>query len=66
MLKDEIVDEVRAIREAHAEKFGYDLRAIFEDLKKSEAERIAAGHPFVSSSLPTPNTPIQRIRFAHR
>jgi hypothetical protein len=66
MLNDEIVDEVRAIREEHAEKFGYDLRAIFEDLKKSEAARIAAGHPFVSSSSPVPNTAYQRIRFAHR
>lgn len=66
MLNDEIVDEVRAIRDAHAEKFGYDLRAIFEDLKKSEAARIAAGHPFVSSSSPAPNTSFQRIRFAHR
>lgn len=48
MLNDEIVDEVRAIRDAYAAKFNYDLRAIYEDLKKSEAEHIAAGHPFVS------------------
>jgi len=68
MLNDEIVDEVRAIREAHAAKFGYDLRAIYEDLKKSETEHIAAGHPFVSapSALPAPNSALQRIRFAHR
>ncbi len=68
MLNDEIVDEVRAIREAHAAKFGYDLRAIYEDLKKSEAEHIAAGHPFVSASsaLPAPNSALQRIRFARR
>ncbi len=57
MLNDEIVDEVRAIREAHAAKFGYDLRAIYEDLKKSEAAHIAAGHPVVSApaALPVPN-----------
>lgn len=57
MLNDEIVDEVRAIRDAHAAKFGYDLRAIYEDLKKSEAEHIAAGHPFVPppSVQPAPN-----------
>ena len=68
MLNDEIVDEVRAIRESHAAKFGYDLRAIYEDLKKSEAEHIAAGHPFVSppSGLPAPNSALQRTRFAHR
>jgi len=52
MLTDEIVDEVRAIREAHASKFGYDLRAIYADLKKSEGKRIADGHPYVS---PHPN-----------
>ena len=32
MLNDEIVDEVRSIRETHAAKFNYDLRAIYEDL----------------------------------
>ena len=68
MLNDEIVDEVRAIRGAHASKFGYDLRAIYADLKKSEAIRIAAGHPFVSppSEPPAPNSALQRTRFAHR
>jgi len=66
MLNDEIVDEVRAVREAHAAKFNYDLRKIYEDLKKSETERIASGHPFVAAptNVPTPNTPTQRTRFA--
>lgn len=68
MLIDEIVDEVRAIRDAHAAKFNYDLRAIYADLKKSEAEHIAAGHPY----LPQPSTPrepdsaLQRTRFTRR
>ena len=68
MLNDEIVDEVRAIRDAHAARFHYDLRAIYEDLKKSEAERIAAGHPFVPapSVLPASNSALQRTRFARR
>ncbi len=69
MWNDEIVDEVRAIRDAHAAKFGYDLRAIYADLKKSEAEHIAAGHPFIPApepERPEPNTALQRIRFAHR
>ena len=68
MLNDEIVDEVRAIRDAHAAKFGYDLCAIYADLKRSEAERIAADHPFVSppSELPATNSTLQRTRFAHR
>jgi hypothetical protein len=66
MLNDEIVDEVRDIRLAHAAKFGYDLRAIFEDLKKSETARIAAGHPFASFPPPAPNASFQRIRFVQR
>jgi len=68
MLNDEIVDEVRAIRDAHAAKFGYDLRAIYEDLKKSEAAHIAAGHPFVPTpSAPSaPDSALQRTRFARR
>ena len=65
MLNDEIVDEVRAIREAHAAKFNYDLRAIFEDLKKSETVRIASGHPFVPYVPSAPKASPQRIRFAH-
>ena len=67
MLNDEIIDEVRAIRDAHAAQFAYDLRAIYADLKRSEAERIAAGHPFVSppSDLPTSNSALQQTRFAH-
>lgn len=68
MLNDEIVNEVRAIREAHAAKFNYDLRAIFADLKKSEAEHLASGHPFVEPSKPLdlPDSVLQRTRFAHR
>lgn len=68
MLNDEIVEEVRAIRDAHAAKFGYNLRAIYEDLKKSEAERIAAGHPFISppSVPPAPDSALPRTRFARR
>ena len=39
-----IVEEVRANREAHAQKFNYNLRSIYEDLKKSEKRRIQQGH----------------------
>lgn len=68
MLNDEIVDEVRSIREAHAAKFNYDLRAIYEDLKKSETAHLAEGHAFFEppASPLTPNTVLQRTRFAHR
>ncbi len=47
MWNDGIVDEVRAVRDAHAAKFGYDLQAIYADLKKSEAELMAGGHSFI-------------------
>ncbi len=36
MWKDKIVEEVRKVREEHAAKFGYDLDAIYRDLKKQE------------------------------
>lgn len=35
--KDEIVEEVRAAREAYAAQFDYDLKRMFEDLKAKEA-----------------------------
>jgi hypothetical protein len=38
-MSDPIVDEVRKIRDAHAARFNYDLRAIFLDIKKREKER---------------------------
>ncbi len=67
MLNDEIVDEVRAIREAHAAKFNYDLRAIYVDLKKSEAEHVAGGHPSVEPlTSPLSNSALQRTRFVRR
>jgi hypothetical protein len=36
MWDDPIVEEVRAIRDAHAKKFNYDLKAIAADLKKRQ------------------------------
>ena len=38
MQKDPIVEEIRAIREAYAAQFGYDLDAIYRDLKEQEQE----------------------------
>jgi len=68
MLNDEIVDEVRAIRQAHAARLGYDLRAVRADVNKSEAERLAAGYPIVPPpSVPSePNFSSQRTRVARR
>jgi len=35
---DEIVDEVRRVREEHAEKFNYDISAICADIRKKQSE----------------------------
>ena len=45
MCRDPIVDEVRKVREAHAARFNYDLRAIYRDLKRQEKN---SGRIFVS------------------
>lgn len=37
MWTDPIVEEVRKVREAHAARFNYDLRAIFHAVKEAEA-----------------------------
>ena len=50
-MNDEMIQEVRAIREAHAAKFVFDLRALFDDLKRSEAERIVLGWPSVEAPV---------------
>lgn len=38
MWKDEIVEEVRKIRDAYASQFDYDLKRIFEDIKEKERQ----------------------------
>ncbi|MCK6555461.1 hypothetical protein L6Q96_12910 [Candidatus Binatia bacterium] len=38
MWKDPIVEEVRKIRQEHAERFNYDLRAIAADLRRQQEQ----------------------------
>jgi hypothetical protein len=38
MWKDEIVEEVRKVRDEYAAKFNYDLEAIYKDIKKQEKQ----------------------------
>ncbi len=38
MYQDPIVDEVRRIRQEYAKRFNYNIRAMAEDLRKSEQE----------------------------
>jgi hypothetical protein len=37
MVRDEIVEEVRAAREAYARRFNFDLRAMGRDLRERQA-----------------------------
>ena len=36
--EDPIVEEVRAVREAYAKRFGYDVQAICRDLRRRQDE----------------------------
>lgn len=45
MARDPLVEEIRGVRDAHAKRFGYDLDAIFADLKAQEQ---ASGRQFVT------------------
>ena len=45
MIKDEIVEQVRKVRQQNAAKFNYDLKAIFADARKRQAD---SGHAVVS------------------
>lgn len=36
MKHDPIVEEIRAIREAYAAQFNWDLKALYDDIKKLE------------------------------
>lgn len=39
MGQDEIIKEVRAIREAYGERFDFDIEAIYRDAKEREGQR---------------------------
>ena len=45
MPQDEIIKEVRAIREAYAEQFGFDIQAIWRDAKEQEGK---SGWPVIA------------------
>lgn len=47
MYKDEIVEEIHRIREEYSRSFNHDLKAIFADLQKQQAE---SGREVVSLS----------------
>jgi hypothetical protein len=39
MSTNPIIDEIHRIREAHAKRFGYDIAAVVEDLRRKQAGR---------------------------
>ncbi len=43
-MKDEIVEEVRAVREAYAARFNYDLAEMFKDLNRWVMNHVNANH----------------------
>jgi hypothetical protein len=48
MWKDPIVEEIHRYREAHAKKFNYDMRAIYEDIKIKQKQHEQEGWRVVS------------------
>ncbi len=48
-MNDPLVREVREVREKHAARFGYDLKAIFRDIK---AQQEASGRTYVTYPPP--------------
>jgi hypothetical protein len=68
-MTDEIMMEVHAIKDAIGVKYGNDLRALFEEIKRGEAALKAAGVEVLSppSNLKDlTSSALQRTRFAHR
>ena len=45
MLKDELVEEVRRVRQEQAAKWNFDLKALLADARKRQAQ---SGHKVVS------------------
>lgn len=66
-MNDEIITEVRAIKEALAEESGFDIRRIAEEIRKSEVQSEAEGWRHVTAPLlPLADSAFQRTRFAPR
>ncbi|MBM4035847.1 MAG: hypothetical protein FJ291_29260 [Planctomycetes bacterium] len=61
MWKDPIVEEVRRVRDAHAARFNYDLRAIYEDYKARER---ASGRQYVCLPPKRPASPARVVASA--
>lgn len=68
-MDDDIIQEVCAIREQHAARFGYDLDRIFADLKARQEKHQAEGWIIISPPVVPPSQSdmsLQQTRFAQR
>lgn len=66
-MNDEILSELRAIKESLAGQSGFDIRRIAEEIRKSEVQSEAEGWKHVNVPLQAlPDSTFQRTRFAHR
>lgn len=69
-MNDPILDEIRVIKRKHAEKYGFDILAMCNDIKKTQQERQIAGWRLLlapaTDQRTTSNIALQRTRAAHR
>ena len=68
-MADSIIHEVRAIRELHAESFGFDLDRMYADLLVRQIKHAAEGWTIIPAPAGAPQEPdlaLQRTRFARR
>lgn len=68
-MSDEIIKEVIEIKDSIGAKFNYDIRLLFEEIKRGETELKSRGINLVypkSTSHISPPTALQRKRFASR
>jgi hypothetical protein len=66
-MNDEIISEVRFIKDDIAEKFNYDLRALFKEIKRGEAKLLAKGIQLIPPPINVVSSSVlQRTRFVHR
>lgn len=61
-MNDEIITEVRAIKDAIGAKFNYDLRALFEEIKRGEADLEAKGVHLVPPPADPTSLPITALQ----
>jgi hypothetical protein len=65
-MTDNIIQEVRTIREQHAASMDYDLDRIFADLKAKQEKHVIEGWVVVPPPAKPPSEPnlaLQRTRF---